>query len=33
LGLDVDAPLLVKDDFEKADKGHMQIYLAPKIDE
>jgi len=33
LGLGVDAPLLVKYDLEKADNGHMQFYLAPKIDE
>jgi len=33
LGLGPDAPLLVKYDLEKADNGHMQFYLAPKIDE
>ena len=33
LGLGPDAPLLVKYDLESADKGHMQFYLAPKIDE
>lgn len=33
LGLDADAPLLVKYVVESADKGHMQFYLAPKIDE
>ena len=33
LGLSPDAPLLVKYDLETADKGHMQFYLAPKIDE
>jgi len=33
LGLGPDAPLLVKYDLERADNGHMQFYLAPKIDE
>merc|ERR1712072_1300859 len=33
LGLGPDAPLLVKYDLEKTDNGHMQFYLAPKIDE
>merc|ERR1711976_366090 len=33
LGLGPDAPLLVKFYLEKADNGHMQFYLAPKIDE
>jgi len=33
LGLGPDAPLLVKYDLEKNDNGHMQFYLAPKIDE
>merc|ERR1711988_1070135 len=33
LGLGPDAPLLVKYDLESSDKGHMQFYLAPKIDE
>jgi len=33
LGLGPDAPLLVKYDLEKSDNGHMQFYLAPKIDE
>jgi len=33
LGLGPDAPLLVKYELESADKGHMQFYLAPKIDE
>jgi len=33
LGLGPDAPLLVKYELEKADNGHMQFYLAPKIDE
>merc|ERR1712165_616808 len=33
LGLGPDAPLLVKYDIEAADNGHMQFYLAPKIDE
>merc|ERR1719361_1643706 len=33
LGLGPDAPLLVKYDLEAADKGHLQFYLAPKIDE
>jgi len=33
LGLGPDAPLLVKYVIETADKGHMQFYLAPKIDE
>jgi len=33
LGLGPDAPLLVKYDLETADNGHLQFYLAPKIDE
>jgi len=33
LGLGPDAPLLVKYDLEAKDNGHMQFYLAPKIDE
>merc|ERR1712059_127837 len=33
LGLGPDAPLLVKYELEKAENGHMQFYLAPKIDE
>merc|ERR550514_346650 len=33
LGLGPDSPLLVKYDLDKADNGHMQFYLAPKIDE
>jgi len=33
LGLGADAPLLVKYDLENSDNGHMQFYLAPKIDE
>jgi proliferating cell nuclear antigen len=33
LGLGPDSPLLVKFDLDKADNGHMQFYLAPKIDE
>merc|ERR1712137_1539265 len=33
LGLGPDAPLLVKYDLENAENGHMQFYLAPKIDE
>merc|ERR1719288_720800 len=33
LGLGPDAPLLVKYDLDKADNGHLQFYLAPKIDE
>merc|ERR1712072_55958 len=33
LGLGPDAPLLVKYELEKAENGHMQSYLAPKIDE
>merc|ERR1711957_938340 len=33
LGLGPDAPLLVKYALESADNGHMQFYLAPKIDE
>nr|ABD75676.1 proliferating cell nuclear antigen [Pfiesteria piscicida]ABD75697.1 proliferating cell nuclear antigen [Pfiesteria piscicida]ABD75702.1 proliferating cell nuclear antigen [Pfiesteria piscicida] len=33
LGLGPDAPLLVKYDLENSDNGHMQFYLAPKIDE
>merc|ERR1712222_68948 len=32
LGLGPDAPLLVKYELEKNDNGHMQFYLAPKID-
>mmetsp|Transcript_127873 Transcript_127873/g.272694 ORF Transcript_127873/g.272694 Transcript_127873/m.272694 type:complete len:260 (-) Transcript_127873:161-940(-) len=33
LGMGADAPLLVKYDVEAAENGHMQFYLAPKIDE
>jgi len=33
LGLGPDAPLLVKYNLEATDNGHMQFYLAPKIDE
>merc|ERR1711972_702844 len=33
LGLGPDAPLLVKYELERAENGHMQFYLAPKIDE
>merc|ERR1712004_556101 len=33
LGLGPDAPLLVKYNLEVTDNGHMQFYLAPKIDE
>merc|ERR1711879_848155 len=33
LGLAADAPLLVKYELDKAENGHMQFYLAPKIDE
>lgn len=33
LGLGPDAPLLVKYHLETSDNGHMQFYLAPKIDE
>jgi len=33
LGLGVDAPILVKYNLETADNGHLQFYLAPKIDE
>merc|ERR1711959_224922 len=33
LGLGPDSPLSVKFDLDKADNGHMQFYLAPKIDE
>jgi len=33
LGLGPDAPLLVKYDLDSSDKGHLQFYLAPKIDE
>jgi len=33
LGLGADAPLMVKYVVETAEKGHMQFYLAPKIDE
>jgi proliferating cell nuclear antigen len=33
LGLGPDAPLLVKYELEKNENGHMQFYLAPKIDE
>merc|ERR1712207_46537 len=33
LGLGPDAPLLVKYDLENSENGHMQFYLAPKIDE
>merc|ERR1712107_77376 len=33
LGMGPDAPLMVKYHLESADNGHMQFYLAPKIDE
>mmetsp|Transcript_57336 Transcript_57336/g.145851 ORF Transcript_57336/g.145851 Transcript_57336/m.145851 type:complete len:260 (+) Transcript_57336:40-819(+) len=33
MGLGPDTPLWVKYDLEHADKGYMQFYLAPKIDE
>merc|ERR1712137_124545 len=33
LGLGPDAPLLVKYVLDTVDNGHMQFYLAPKIDE
>jgi len=33
IGLGPDAPLLVKYSLESADNGHLQFYLAPKIDE
>merc|ERR1712174_190500 len=33
LGLGPDAPLLVRYNLENADNGHLQFYLAPKIDE
>merc|ERR1712166_175771 len=33
LGLGPDSPLMVKYELENADNGHMQFYLAPKIDE
>ncbi|CAE8607990.1 unnamed protein product [Polarella glacialis] len=33
LGLGPDAPLMVKYDLDVAENGHMQFYLAPKIDE
>merc|ERR1712207_50445 len=33
LSLGPDAPLLVKYHLENADNGHLQFYLAPKIDE
>jgi proliferating cell nuclear antigen len=33
LGLGPDAPLLVKYNLDVAENGHMQFYLAPKIDE
>merc|ERR1712166_1672620 len=33
LGLGPDAPLMVKYDLDSADNGHLQFYLAPKIDE
>merc|ERR1711976_487305 len=33
LGLSPDAPLLTKYVIESADNGHMQFYLAPKIEE
>merc|ERR1712187_911418 len=33
LGLGPDAPLMVKYELESSDNGHMQFYLAPKIDE
>merc|ERR1712187_978304 len=33
LGLGPDAPMLVKYALETSDNGHLQFYLAPKIDE
>merc|ERR1719436_1287106 len=33
IGLGPDAPLLVKYDVERPENGHLQFYLAPKIDE
>merc|ERR1712194_178876 len=33
LGLGPDAPLLVRYNLENADNGHLQFYLAPKIDD
>jgi proliferating cell nuclear antigen len=33
LSLSPDAPLLVKYNLENPDNGHMQFYLAPKIEE
>merc|ERR1712060_819311 len=33
LGLSPEAPLLVKYNLESSENGHMQFYLAPKIDE
>merc|ERR1712190_510074 len=33
LGLGPDSPLLVKYELESSENGHMQFYLAPKIDE
>merc|ERR1712176_241670 len=33
LGLGPDAPLLVKYELETTENGHLQFYLAPKIDE
>jgi len=33
LGLGADAPLSVKYDLDSKDNGHLQFYLAPKIDE
>merc|ERR1711866_15605 len=33
LGLGPDAPLLVRYNLKNADNGHLQFYLAPKIDE
>jgi len=33
LGLGPDAPLLVKYELESTENGHLQFYLAPKIDE
>jgi len=33
LGLGPDAPLLVKYELESSENGHLQFYLAPKIDE
>merc|ERR1712125_174310 len=32
LGLGPDAPLLVKYELDTSDSGHMQFYLAPKIE-